>query len=150
MPHVGLVGLHIERLSTGLLNGLPEVQVMVLQPLDPCDVLAGITGGLEFIGDVGISSYERCGPLVKRRALRLSLAEVGRDLGIAAEVMDVLQFPLGWLDRLDQQRQLLDGLVESLLALGQSVLDHDLGIGPQIAVVDLGSVDGDRLLDLFE
>ncbi len=76
--------------------------------------------------------------------------QVGRDLGIAAEIVDVLQFALGRFDRLAQQGQRFDGGVEPFPAFLEAILQQHLGIGSARAVVQFGSVNRDGVLDLLE
>ena len=99
MPHVRFVGFEVERLAAGLANDLADVQVVVELPLNAADVGRAITGGLQFVGDVGVGANQGDGRLVERRPLRLPFLQVGRYLGISAEVVDVLQLALGRLNR---------------------------------------------------
>ena len=98
--------------------------------LDAGDVGVAVPGGVQLVGDVGIGAHQRHGRLVERRPLRLAFLQVGRDLGVAAEVVDVLQLALRRLDRLAQQRERFQRVVQPLLALSQTVLQQHSGSAP--------------------
>ena len=150
VPHVGLVGLEVEGLAAGLADDLAQLQVMVELLLDAGDVGRAVAGRLQFVGDVGVGPHQGDGGLVERGTLRFPLLQVGRDLGVAAEVMDVLQLALGRLDRLAQQGQGLQRIVQALPALLEAILQQHLRVGPAGAVIQLGGVDRDGVLDLLE
>jgi hypothetical protein len=57
MPHIGLVGFEVERFAAGLADDLAQVQVMVEPLLDAADIRRAVTGGLQFVGYVGVGSY---------------------------------------------------------------------------------------------
>ena len=122
VAHVRLVGLEVEALAAGLADDLAHVQVVVELPLDAGDVGGAVAGGLQLVGDVGVGAHQGHGGLVERGPLRLPLLQIGRDLGVAAEVVDVLQLALGRLHRLAEQGQRLQRVVEALLALLQAIL----------------------------
>ena len=78
------------------------------------------------------------------------LLQVGRNLRVAAEVVDVLQLALRRLHRLAQQRDGFQRVVQPFPALRQAVLQQHLGVGAAGAVIQLGGVNGDGVLDLLE
>ena len=98
-----------------------------------------VAGRVQLIRDVGIGAHQGDRRLVERGALRLALLQVGRDLGVAAEIMDVLQLALRRLHRLAEQRERFERVVEPLAALSQSILQQHFGIGAARAVIQLGA-----------
>src|SRR5882724_10421120 len=54
MPHVRLVGLQVEAFTAGLADNLPQLQVMIELLSDASNVGAAVSGGLQFVGDVGV------------------------------------------------------------------------------------------------
>ncbi len=58
MPHVGLVGLQAEAFTAGLTDNLPQLQVMIELPLDAGDVGTAVSGGLQFVGDIGVGAHQ--------------------------------------------------------------------------------------------
>ena len=81
------------------------------------DVGVAISGGLQFVGDVGIGPHQAGGRFVKRGALRFPLLKICRDLRVAAEIVDVLQLTLRRFDRLAEQRDGFERIVQALAAL---------------------------------
>src|SRR5258708_2792998 len=73
-----------------------------------------------------------------------------RNLGVAAEVVDVLQLALRRLDRLAEQGEGLERRVEPFFSFLQAVLQQHLGIRSTRAVIKFGGVDGNGVLDLLE
>jgi hypothetical protein len=90
MPHVRLVGLQIKAFAAGLADDLSQPQVMVELLSDTSDIGAAVSGGLQFVGDVGVGAHQRGSRFVERGALRFPLLQVGGNLGVAAEVMHML------------------------------------------------------------
>src|SRR5208283_1762070 len=56
VPHIGLIGLEIERLAAGLADDFAQIQKMVALLFDAGDVSGAIAGGLQLIGDIGIGA----------------------------------------------------------------------------------------------
>jgi len=81
-------------------------------PLDTVDVGTAVSGGFQLAGDVGVGAHQRHGCSIERSPLRFPLLQVGRNLRIAAEVVDVFQLALGRLDRLAEQGEGLERAVE--------------------------------------
>ena len=114
------------------------------------DLVGVVAGAIKVVRNVGIGPHQRHRGLVERDTLGLVLGQLRRNLGVAAEVVDVLQLALGRLHRLAEQRDGFQRVVQTLAALGQAVLQQDLGVGAAGAVVQLGGVNRDGVLDLLE
>ncbi len=67
---------------------------------DTADVGTAVSGGFQFVGDVGVGSHQGHGRLVELGPLRFTFLKVGSNLGVAAKVVDVLQLALERLNRL--------------------------------------------------
>jgi hypothetical protein len=52
----------------------------------------------QFVGDGGVGAHQSNGRLVERGPLRFPFFQIGGDLSVAAEIMDVLQVALGRFD----------------------------------------------------
>ena len=57
----------------------------------------GISRSLQFVRDIGEGPHDSGSCFIEGGSPRLALPQVVRDLGIAAEVVDVLQFAFGRL-----------------------------------------------------
>ena len=64
--------------------------------------------------------------------------------------MDVLQFTLGRFNRLAKKRDGFESVIQSLAAFFQAILYQHLGVNSARAVIQLGSVNRDGILDLLE
>ena len=58
VPHVSLVSLQVEALAAGLANDLADIQVMVKLLLDAGYVGLGVSGPVQFVGDIGIGPHQ--------------------------------------------------------------------------------------------
>ncbi len=150
VPHVGLVGLQVEALAAGLADDLADVQVVIELLLDAADVGRAVAGRLQLVGDVRVGAHQGHGRLVERGPLRLPFLQVGWDLGVAAEVVDVLQLALRRLDRLAEQGERLQRLSSRSLPFFSRSCSSTSGSAPARAVIEFGGVDGDGVLDLLE
>jgi hypothetical protein len=135
MPHVRLVSLQIKAFTAGLADNLPKPQVMVELLPDSGNVGAGVSGCLQFVGDVGVGTHQRGGRFVERSALWLPLLQVGGNLGVAAEVMHVFQLAPGRLHRLAQQGEGFQRIVEPLPAVLEAILHKHLQVGAPGTVI---------------
>ncbi len=72
--------------ASGFADDLAQFQIVVKFLLDAADVSLAVTGGLQFVGDVGEGAKERYGGLVERGALRFPFRQFFRDFGVAAKV----------------------------------------------------------------
>ena len=150
MAHVRLIGLQVEALAARLSDDLADVQVVLETILDAGDVGGAISGRFELVGDVGVSAQQCHGRLVERRPLWLPFLQVGRDLGVPAEVVDVLQLAFRRFHGLAQEGERFQRLVEAFLSLLETIVQQHIGIRAARAAIELRCVDGDRVLDLLE
>ena len=126
VPHVGLVGFQVQLFVSGVADDLAQLEIVVKFLFDALDVGIAITGFAQFVRDIGIGTHQRDRRLVKRGTLRFMCLQVIRNLGIAAEIMDMLQLTLGRLHRLAEQRNGFQRIVQSFPAFGQAVLQQNL------------------------
>ena len=143
VTHVRFIGFQVQAFPAGLADDLAHFQVMVELLLDAGDVGRRVSGGFQFVGDVGVGAHQRHGRLVERGALRLAFLQVAWNLRVAAEIVDVLQFTLRRFHRLAQQRERFQRLVQPLPPFRQAILQQHLGIGTPRAVIQFGGVDRD-------
>lgn len=100
VTHVGFVSLEIECLAAGLVNHFPNVHIVFDLLFDAADVFKAIAGLVHFVSYGGVGTDKRHSRLIKRDPLRFSFLQVGSDLGVATEIVNVLQFVLWRLYRL--------------------------------------------------
>ena len=94
VAHVGLVGLEVQRFARCLSHQVAKVQVMLQLGLHAVHVLGRISRALQFVGRIRPRSDQRHHGLVHRHTLWFPLLQVRRDLGVATEVVDVVQVAL--------------------------------------------------------
>ena len=100
VAHVGLVRLEVEAFAAGLADGISDLDVVIELRLDMGNLADGVAGRFQLIDNVRVGANQRGGGFVERASLRFAVLQIGRDFGVSAEIMDVLQFALGRDDRL--------------------------------------------------
>ena len=150
MPHVSLERLEVQGFAAGLADDLADGKVLIQLGLDGLGVLFAVPGGSHFIGHIGIGTKQRHHALVESYALRFMGFQVVGNLGIAAEVVNVLQLTLGRLYWLAQQEQGFQRSIQPFPAQCQPVLQHHLGVSAACTVVDLRGVHRNGFFHLLE
>jgi hypothetical protein len=125
VPHVGFVRFDVEGLTAGISNDTPHIQKMLQLLLNTANVYNIIARAFHFISNVGVSAHQGCSGFVERRTLRFPFLQVGRNFRVATEVMNVLQFILGSLNRLAQKSKGFDSVIETFFALLKPILQQD-------------------------
>src|SRR6266516_358654 len=130
VSHIGFVRLEVERFAAGVANDLPHVEVVCELILDAAHIGWAVSRALQLVGNVGVGADQGSGGFVERGALGLPLLEVRWNLGVAAEVVDVLELASRSCYRLANQRQRFDRGIETLPPLLQAILNQHFGVRP--------------------
>ena len=150
VPHVSLERLEVQGFAAGLADDLADGKVLIQLGLDGLGVLFAVPGCSHFIGHIAIRAQQRHHTLVESHALRFVGLEVVGNLGITAEVVNVLQLTLGRLYWLAQQEQCFQRSIQPFPAQRQPVLQHHFGVGAACTVVDFRGVNRNGFFHLFE
>ncbi|WP_269848993.1 hypothetical protein [Methanosarcina horonobensis] len=58
MAHICLVGFQVEAFPTGFPDDLTDIQVMFQQLLDSGNIRTAVSGGFQFVGNVGVGTNQ--------------------------------------------------------------------------------------------
>src|SRR5690606_33243763 len=104
-------------------------------------VFSGVSSAIHLVRDVRKGSNQPRSALVESSSLRLPLFEVGWNLCVPAEVMNVLKLTLWRFDWLAKKLESFNRLIESLATFFKTILDENLGVSTASTVIEFRTVD---------